>query len=48
MYISGEQTVIRDGEIGVAPGTSVTGNYRQDSGSTHRNDACKFLNFSML
>lgn len=40
---SGEQTVIRDGEIGVAPGTSITGNYRQDSGSAHRNDACKFL-----
>jgi hypothetical protein len=40
---SGEQTVIRDGEIGVAPGTSVTGNYRQDSGSTHKNDACKSL-----
>mmetsp|Transcript_15309 Transcript_15309/g.14687 ORF Transcript_15309/g.14687 Transcript_15309/m.14687 type:complete len:476 (+) Transcript_15309:143-1570(+) len=36
---SGEQTVIRDGEIGVAPGTSITGNFRQDSGSAHRNDA---------
>lgn len=36
---SGEQTVIRSGDIGIAPGTSITGNYRLENGVAHKNDA---------
>ena len=35
----GEQTIIESGDIGVSPGTSITGNYKLQSGSAHSNDA---------
>ena len=35
----GAQTVIASGDIGVAPGTSITGNYKLQSGTAHSNDA---------
>ena len=35
----GEQTTITSGDIGVAPGTSITGNYKLISGTAHSNDA---------
>ena len=34
----GEQTTITSGDIGVAPGTSITGNYKLISGTAHSND----------
>jgi hypothetical protein len=35
----GKVTTIRSGDIGVSPGTSITGNYKLQSGSAHSNDA---------
>ena len=35
----GSRTTINDGDIGVAPGTSITGDYKLVSGTAHMNDA---------
>ena len=35
----GSKTTITSGDIGVAPGTSITGNYQLQSGTAHRDDA---------
>jgi hypothetical protein len=39
IVFSGEQTEITSGDIGVSPGTSITGNYKLDTGMAHSNDA---------
>ena len=35
----GSQTTIDSGNLGLSPGSSITGNYKQNSGTTHVNDA---------
>jgi Ice-binding-like len=39
LTFGGAQTTITSGDVGVSPGTSITGNYKLVSGSTHNNDA---------
>jgi hypothetical protein len=39
MTFDGEQTTITSGDIGVSPGTSITGDYRLVTGEAHFNDA---------
>lgn len=39
IIFSGEQTEILTGDIGVSPGTSITGNYKLDTGTAHSDDA---------
>ena len=39
LTFGGAQTTITSGDIGISPGTSITGNYKLVSGTTHNNDA---------
>jgi Ice-binding-like len=39
LTFGGAQTTITSGDVGISPGTSITGNYKLVSGTTHNNDA---------
>ena len=39
MTFGGTMTTINSGDIGISPGTSITGNYQLRSGTAHNNDA---------